>query len=45
LPAKPAVLALKEAVMKPAGTETAGGAFIAEFVLASVRTMPPAGAG
>ena len=39
------VLALKEATMDPAGTETVDGVFNVELVLASVTTVPPAGAG
>jgi len=39
------VLVLKEATMNPAGIETVGGVFNAELVLASVMSMPPAGAG
>ena len=40
-----AVLALKEATMNPADTETVDGVFNVELLLASVMTMPPAGAG
>jgi hypothetical protein len=39
-----AVLALKEATVSPAGTETVDGAVNVELVLASVTTAPPAGA-
>ena len=39
------VLALKETTVDPAGIETADGVFNVELVLASVMTMPPAGAG
>ena len=39
------MLALNEAAMNPAATDTVDGVLNVEFVLASVMTMPPAGAG
>ena len=39
------MLALKEATVNPAGTDTVDGVFNMELVLASVMTMPLAGAG
>jgi len=39
------VLAVKEAAMNPAGSETIDGVFNVELLPASVITMPPAGAG